>query len=58
MLRLSPASIDIALQGVGYPTPITPVDLIPKDNITKVKADYIASGAGCRNVRHGWIRTS
>jgi uncharacterized protein len=50
--------IDTVLTGVGYPTPITPVDLIPNDNITKVKADYSASSAGRTMTRHGWIRTS
>lgn len=52
------SAIDTALQGAGYPTPITPVSLIPNDNITKVKADYLTSGAGRTITRHGWIRTS
>jgi uncharacterized protein len=52
------SAIDTALQGAGYPTPITPVSLIPNDNITKVKADYRTSGAGRTITRHGWIRTS
>lgn len=50
--------IDTALRGVGYPTPVTKVDLIPNDNLTKVKADYQASGAGRTIARHGWIRTT
>jgi len=48
------SAIDTALQGVGYPTPITPVN----DNITKVKADYAASGGARSNTRLGWIRTT
>jgi predicted TIM-barrel fold metal-dependent hydrolase len=50
--------IDTVLTGVGYPTPVTPVTLIPSDKITKVKADYFASGAGRSNTPHGWIRTA
>ncbi len=49
--------IDTAPQGVGYPTPITPVDLIP-NNITTVKAQFVASGGGRGNTPLGWIRTS
>ena len=52
------SAIDNVMTGVGYPTPITPVNLIPNDNITKVKADYTASGAGPTITRRGWIRTT
>src|SRR3984957_19443349 len=52
------SSIDNVMTGVGYPTPITPVNLIPNDNITKAKADYTASGAGPTITRRGWIRTT
>lgn len=52
------SAIDNVMTGVGYPTPITPVNLIPNDNITKVKADYTASGAGPAITRRGWIRTT
>jgi hypothetical protein len=52
------SAIDTALQGVGYPTPITPVDLIPHDNVTAVKAQFAASGGGRSNTPLGWIRTS
>ncbi len=52
------SAIDTALQGVGYPTPITKVNLIPDDNLTKVKADYAASGTSDTNTRRGWIRTT
>jgi len=52
------SAIDTALQGVGYPTPITKVNLIPDDNLTKVKADYAASGASDTITRRGWIRTT
>jgi predicted TIM-barrel fold metal-dependent hydrolase len=51
--------IDKALQGVGYPTPITKIlgpDL-PDDNLTKVKNEYIASGGARSNTRLGWIRS-
>jgi Amidohydrolase len=50
--------IDTVMTGVGYPTPITPANLIPNDNIAKVKADYTATGAGRTITRHGWIRTT
>jgi uncharacterized protein len=52
------SAIDNVMTGVGYPTPITPVNLIPDDNITKVKADYTASGARPAITRRGWIRTT
>jgi len=52
------SAIDNVMTGVGYPTPITPVNLIPNDNITKAKADYTASGAGPTITRRGWIRTT
>ncbi len=50
--------IDQVLTGVGYPTPVTPVTLIPNDNITKAKAQYIPPGTGRSNIPHGWIRVS
>jgi uncharacterized protein len=52
------SAIDTALQGVGYPTPITPVNLVPNDNITAVKAQYLASGGGRSNTPLGWIRAT
>ena len=45
------------LQGVGYPTPITPVNLIPNDNITKAKKQLTETGGGRNNARLGWVRT-
>lgn len=50
--------IDNVMTGVGYPTPITPVNLLPNDNITKAKADPAVSSAGRTIARRGWIRTS
>jgi predicted TIM-barrel fold metal-dependent hydrolase len=50
--------IDTVMSGVGYPTPITPVNLIPNDNFTKVKADYAGSGTRPTIARRGWIRTT
>src|ERR1700729_798100 len=52
------SSIDTVLQGVGYPTPITPADLIPDDNFTRLKEMRDASGAGRSNTRLGWMRTT
>jgi uncharacterized protein len=52
------SSIDTVLQGVGYPTPVTPADLIPDDNFTKLKEMRAASGAGRDNVRLGWMRST
>jgi hypothetical protein len=51
------SSIDTVLHGVGYPTPITPVNLIPNDNFTKLKKQRAESGAGRSNTRFGWTRT-
>jgi hypothetical protein len=50
------SSIDAVLQGVGYPSPITPASLIPNDNFTKMKKDYAEMGLGRSNTRFGWIR--
>ena len=63
--RTQPGStIDTVLQGVGYPTPVTPVDsaslsaaLLPDDNFTKMKNARTESGAGRSNARFGWMRT-
>jgi predicted TIM-barrel fold metal-dependent hydrolase len=51
------SAIDTVLQGVGYPTPITPVDLIPNDNFTKIKQQLAETGAGRTNTRRGWMAT-
>ena len=50
-------SIDTVLQGVGYPTPVSPVNLIPNDNFTKAKKQLAETGAGRNNARLGWVRT-
>ena len=52
------SAIDTALQGVGYPTPITPANLISQRQHHHVKAQYVASGGGRSNTPLGWIRTS
>jgi uncharacterized protein len=60
------SAIDTVLEGVGYPTPITPADpavsvsaaLIPNDNFTKLKSQRAAAGAGRSNTRLGWMRTT
>jgi predicted TIM-barrel fold metal-dependent hydrolase len=52
------SAIDTVLQGVGYPTPITPANLIPNDNFTKLKQQRTESGAGHSNTRFGWMRTN
>lgn len=49
--------IDTVLQGVGYPVPITPVNLIPNDNFTKIKQQLTETGAGRSNTRRGWMAT-
>ena len=55
---MAPGSpIDTVLQGVGYPTPITPVNLIPNDNFTKAKTQLAETGTGRNNARLGWVRT-
>lgn len=50
------SAIDTVLQGAGYPEPVTPVDLIPSDNFTKMRKDYVDAGAGRSNTRFGWMR--
>ncbi len=49
-------SMDAALQGLGYPTPVTPVSMLPDDRFTKLKkwADEMLLGRS--NTRNGWIR--
>jgi hypothetical protein len=64
--RMQPGStIDTVLEGLGYPTPITPADpvsvsaaLIPDDNFTKLKNQRTAAGAGRSNTRLGWMRAT
>jgi predicted TIM-barrel fold metal-dependent hydrolase len=59
------SAIDTVLEGVGYPTPITPADsavsvsadLIPNDNFTRLKRQRTEAGAGRSNARFGWMRT-
>jgi hypothetical protein len=51
------SSLDTVLQGVGYPTPITPANLIPNDNFTKLKKQRADAGADHSNTRFGWMRT-
>jgi uncharacterized protein len=48
--------IDTVMQGPGYPTPITPVSLIPNDNFTQLKAQYADAGGRQDNARLGWVR--
>src|SRR5580704_2489106 len=45
------SSIDTVLQGVGYPTPITPASLLPNDNFTKMKKQYAGCGGSLRSLR-------
>jgi uncharacterized protein len=47
--------IDTVLQGVGYPTPVTPV--VPDDNFTAARNQMAGTGAGRTNARRGWMRT-
>lgn len=51
------SGIDKVLEGVGYPTPIVKVPVIPNDNLTKIKADAAEMGRGRSNARLGWMRT-
>ena len=56
--HMQPGSpIDQVLTGVGYPTPIKPVDLIPNDNFTKLKNLRTDANLGRSNQRFGWMRT-
>ncbi len=51
-----PASLTQLMNGVGYPTPVTPASLIPHDNFTKAKKQYAEAGGLRSNERLGWIR--
>ena len=51
-------SLDSALRGVGYPTPVTPASLLPEDRFAKVKRWMDDMRFGRSNTRHGWMRTS
>jgi hypothetical protein len=56
--HLQPGSpVDTVMTGVGYPTPITPVDLIPNDNFTRLKNLRTDADLGRSNTRFGWMRT-
>jgi uncharacterized protein len=56
--HMQPGSpIDTVLEGVGYPTPIVPVDLIPKDNFTRLKQIRTDAALGRSDQRFGWMRT-
>jgi hypothetical protein len=50
--------IDTVLEGAGYPTPITPVSLIPNDNFTRLKNIRTDADLGRSNQRFGWMRTT
>src|SRR5262249_60364106 len=50
-------SLDSALRGVGYPTPVVPASLIPDDRFAQLRRWAEASGRGRIDTRHGWIRT-
>jgi predicted TIM-barrel fold metal-dependent hydrolase len=55
--HMQPGSpIDAVLQGPGYPSPITPVTLIPNDNFAKLRNQHAAMGLGRSNTRFGWTR--
>jgi hypothetical protein len=57
--HLQPGSrLDTVLTGVGYPTPIKPVTLIPNDNLTKLKNTRTDADLGRSNQRFGWTRTT
>ncbi|HWG80447.1 MAG TPA: amidohydrolase family protein [Stellaceae bacterium] len=56
--RLQPGGdIDAVLQGVGYPTPVTPASLIPDDNFTTAKRWAEDERRAHSNTRFGWMRT-
>jgi predicted TIM-barrel fold metal-dependent hydrolase len=56
--HMQPGSdIDTVLTGVGYPTPVTPVNLIPQDALAKLKASYASADGPRSNTRQGWVRT-
>jgi hypothetical protein len=49
--------MDQVLRGVGYPTPVDPVSLMPEDRFAKFKSWADEMGHGRSNTRHGWMRT-
>ncbi len=49
--------IDVAMTGIGYPTPIVPVNSIANDRFSKLKAWGDEIKLGRSNVRDGWIHS-
>lgn len=49
--------LDVAMTGVGYPTPIVPANLLANDRFAKIKqwADEVKLSRS--NVRDGWIHS-
>jgi uncharacterized protein len=50
-------SMDAVLQGVGYPTPVTPASLLPDDNFSRAQRWAEDERRGRSNTRFGWMRT-
>jgi len=49
--------LDVALTGVGYPTPIVPASMLPEDRFSQIKSWVDELKLGRSNTRNGWIRT-
>jgi uncharacterized protein len=51
-------SMDVVLQGPGYPTPIVPAASLAEDRLSRLKSWMDDLALGRNNTRRGWIRTT
>ena len=49
--------LDVALTGVGYPTPVVPANMLANDRFSKIKSWADEMKLGRSDSRNGWIRT-
>jgi hypothetical protein len=49
--------VDVALSGVGYPTPVVPAVSLPQDRFSRIKGWADEMKLSRSNARNGWIRT-
>jgi predicted TIM-barrel fold metal-dependent hydrolase len=49
--------LDVALTGVGYPTPVVPASTVTSDRFSQIKSWFDDLRVGRNNTRNGWIRT-
>ena len=49
--------LDVALTGVGYPTPVVPASTLTTDRFSQIKSWFDDLKVGRTNGRNGWIHT-